>query len=207
MAYTLVIFDLDGTLADSFPWFARVLNSIADEFKFRRVADSEIDEMRRCSPRELLARLDIPLWKVPAIARYMRKLKAQHMQDIPLFPNAREMLFALADKKRTLALVSSDSEANVRRQLGEQTSALITHFDCGASLFGKAVKFKRVMKRSGMGAMETISIGDEIRDIEAARSAGIACGAVTWGYADPSTLRIHKPDLVFETFSEIAERL
>jgi phosphoglycolate phosphatase len=184
-----------------------VLNSIADEFKFRRVDESEIADMRRHAPRELLARLDVPMWKVPAIARYMRKLKAQHIQDIPLFPGARDTLLALANKNLTLALVSSDHEANVRRQLGDQTAALFAHFDCGASLFGKAAKFKRAMKRFGIGATETISIGDEIRDIEAARSAGIACGAVTWGYADPSVLRSHQPDIVFESFGQIVERL
>ena len=184
-----------------------MLNGIADEFKFRRVADSEIDEMRRCGARELLARLDVPMWKVPAIARYMRKLKAQHIQDIPLFPGAREMLLTLANKNLTLALVSSDHEANVRRQLGDQTAALFAHFDCGASLFGKAAKFKRVMKRFGIEAAATIAIGDEIRDIDAARSAGIACGAVTWGYADPLALRSHDPDIMFESLGEIAERL
>lgn len=185
----------------------RVLNSVADEFKFRRIAGSEIADMRRCGPRELLARLDIPMWKVPGIARHMRKLKAQQMQEIPLFPGAKEMLLTLADKKRTLALVSSDHESNVRRQLGQKTAAQFSHFDCGASLFGKAAKFRRVMKRSGIAATQTISIGDEIRDIDAARSAGIACGAVSWGYADPSVLRNYKPDFMFETFSEIAERL
>ena len=184
-----------------------MLNGIADEFKFRRVDESEIGEMRRCGPRELLKRLDIPLWKVPGIARYVRKLKAQHIQDIPLFPGAREMLLTLANRNLTLALVSSDHEANVRRQLGDQTAALFAHFECGASLFGKAAKFKRVMKRSGKGATETIAIGDEIRDIDAARSVGIACGAVTWGYADPSALRSHHPDIVFESLGEIAERL
>lgn len=184
-----------------------MLNGIADEFNFRRVDESEIAEMRRHGPRELLKRLDIPMWKVPGIARYMRKLKAQHIEDIPLFPDSREMLLTLANKNRTLVLVSSDHEENVRRQLGEQTAALFAHFDCGASLFGKAAKFRRAMKRFGTGATETISIGDEIRDIDAARSAGIACGAVTWGYADPSALRSHDPDMMFESFAEIAERL
>lgn len=184
-----------------------MLNGVADEFGFRRVHDSEIADMRRLGPRELLKRLDIPMWRVPAIARHMRKLKAQHMAEIVLFPGARDALRALADKKRTLAVVSSDHEANVRRQLGEQTAALFAHFDCGASLFGKAAKFKRVMKQSRIGAAETIAIGDEIRDIEAARSAGIACGAVTWGYADPATLRSHDPDMVFESFSDIVEQL
>ena len=43
----LAIFDLDGTLADSFPWFVCVLNGVADQFRFRRVAEHEIGDLRR----------------------------------------------------------------------------------------------------------------------------------------------------------------
>jgi phosphoglycolate phosphatase-like HAD superfamily hydrolase len=35
--YKLAIFDLDGTLSDSLPWFLRVVNSIADKHRFRRI--------------------------------------------------------------------------------------------------------------------------------------------------------------------------
>jgi phosphoglycolate phosphatase len=61
-----------------------------------------------------------------------------------------------------------------------------------------------VMKLAGVVPAATIAIGDEIRDIEAARAAGIACGAVSWGYAAPEALRAHKPDVVFEKMEEIA---
>jgi phosphoglycolate phosphatase len=202
-APTLVIFDLDGTLADSFPWFVRVLNDVADEFRFRRITDDEIPELRRCGPRELLARLEVPLWKVPAIARHMRRLKAKHLHEIPLFPGAADMIRALSDAGIRLALVSSDHEANVRRQLGEETASRFQHFDCGAALFGKSAKFTRVRTRANAKPQETLAIGDEIRDIEAARAAKIRCGAVTWGYADAAALRTRNPDHVFETMDEI----
>ena len=38
MRYNLVIFDFDGTLANSLPWFSRVLNEVADRYRFKRVA-------------------------------------------------------------------------------------------------------------------------------------------------------------------------
>jgi phosphoglycolate phosphatase len=50
-------------------------------------------------------------------------------------------------------------------------------------------------------------IGDEARDIDAARAAGIASGAVAWGYADIESLRSRQPTEVFMTFDEIANRL
>ena len=60
---------------------------------------------------------------------------------------------------------------------------------------------------AGVGAAQAIAIGDEVRDIEAARAAGIACGAVTWGYAAPEALRALGPDLVFERMEDIAPSL
>jgi len=47
MRYPLVIFDLDGTLADSLPWFLRNVNSVAERFSFRRVAEEDIARYRR----------------------------------------------------------------------------------------------------------------------------------------------------------------
>ena len=95
MPYSLVIFDLDGTLADSFPWFLRNVNDVADRFGFRRIADDEIEPLRRAGAREILKRQNVPLWKLPAIARHMRRLKAAHVGDIALFPGADAMLRAL----------------------------------------------------------------------------------------------------------------
>jgi phosphoglycolate phosphatase len=207
MRYSLVIFDLDGTLADSFPWFLRHVNDVADRFGFRRPGQHEIEPLRRKGSLEVLKHLDVPLWKVPAIARHLRRLKSAQMADIPLFPGAGEMLRALRDGGLRLALVSSDHEANARRQLGAANAALFSDFACGASLFGKPQKFRRVLRRADVAPAQAIAVGDEVRDIEAARSAGIACGAVTWGFAAPAALRAHAPDLMFERMEEIADRL
>ena len=80
-------------------------------------------------------------------------------------------------------------------------------FACGAAMFGKPRKFRRVLRQAGVDPARAIAIGDEVRDIEAARAAGIACAAVTWGYAAPETLHALGPDLVFERMEDIARGL
>jgi phosphoglycolate phosphatase len=206
MPYSLIIFDLDGTLADSFPWFLRNVNDVAERFGFRRIADKDIEELRHAGSREILARLEVPMWKVPVIARHMRRLKSEHLADIALFPGAETMLRALAENGVRLTLVSSDSASNARRLLGD-AAALFSDFDCGSSIFGKATKFRRVLRRACMTASQVIAIGDETRDIEAARAVGIACGAVTWGYAAPAKLRALRPDVIFERMEDIPGEL
>ena len=206
MSYSLVIFDLDGTLADSFPWFRLHVNAVAARYGFRKVQNEDIEGLRRASTREILDFLQVPRWKLPFIARHVRKLKTEHAASIPLFAGVEAMLDTLAAHGIRLALVSSDSEANARQKLGSR-AGLFVDFDCSASVFGKAQKFRRVLKRARLDPAAVIAIGDETRDIEAARAAGIACAAVTWGYAAEKALRDHKPDLVFTRMEEIAETL
>lgn len=207
MRCNLAIFDLDGTLADSLPWFLQHVNDVADRFRFRRIAEEDIEPLRRAGPLEILKRLEVPRWKLPLVARHMRRLKAAHLDAIPLFPGVDGMLRALKEGGLDLALVSSDSEENARRQLGPANAALLADFACGASLLGKAAKFRRVVKRAGVPPARVIAIGDEVRDIEAARTAGLAAGAVTWGYAAPEALRALGPAVVFERMEDIVSTL
>src|SRR5262249_44204455 len=122
MAYTLVIFDLDGTLADSFSWFGTVINGVAREYGFRQVTDDDVEPLRRADAREILRRLEVPRWKLPAIARRLRALKREQLDAISLFPSAPAMLHRLRDAGLPLTLVSSDNEHNARRQLGDSAA-------------------------------------------------------------------------------------
>ena len=69
MSYRLAIFDFDGTLADTFPWFMRVVNTVADRFRFKRIEEHEVEHLRGCSAREIVKHLEVPPWKLPFIAR------------------------------------------------------------------------------------------------------------------------------------------
>jgi phosphoglycolate phosphatase len=204
--YSLAIFDLDGTLADSFPWFLRTVNDVADHFRFRRIGDQDVEMLRHASSREIMAHLKVPSWKLPSITRHMRKLKADPSANIALFDGVDTMLRTLTEGGVRLALVSSDSEANARHKLGD-LAALFTDFDCAAAPFGKAAKFRRVIRRAKVLPAQVIAIGDETRDIEAARAVGVACGAVCWGYAAPEALRARAPDFVFERMEDIVRAL
>jgi len=62
-----------------------------------------------------------------------------------------------------------------------------------------------VLRKAGVSPEEAVSFGDETRDIEAARKAGIACAAVTWGYGDMETLSDHQPDFLLTSVDQILE--
>lgn len=204
VAYRLAIFDFDGTLADSYPWFTSVLDHMAVRHNFRSIDAEERESLRGASARVIMKSVGVSTWKLARIAKDFRAMKKQASSGIPLFPGVPEMLRELHARGVVLALVSSDTEASVRIGLGPDLAGLFVHFDCGASLFGKARKFRRVLRKLSMTKAQTICIGDEDRDARAAEKAGIDFGAVTWGYSTPESLIAHNPKLTFATVSDIA---
>lgn len=207
MKYRLVVFDFDGTLADTFPWLATVMNQVADRYGLRRIEESEQDKLRDRDVRELMKALDVPLWKLPAIAYHVRRLMARDIHQVSLFEGVDVLLQGLSSKGIALAVVSSNSYENVRHALGPENVALIDHFECGVSVFGKAAKLRRVLTKNEVPPDESIYVGDEIRDIEAAQDASMAFGAVSWGYNRIEALRTRSPSEVFSSVNEILEKV
>src|SRR5262249_20294583 len=133
-------------------------------------------------------------------------LAARDIAAIRLFPGAVAMLAALHGGGIELAVVSSNAEANVRRVLGT-AAAHVARFACGASLFGKAAKIRALLRAASTEPRAALLVGDEARDIAAARSAGIDSAAVAWGYTEPAFLRSLAPTLFFERMEDVAPAL
>lgn len=208
MRYRLVIFDFDGTLADSAPWFREVFNGVAARYGFRKVrGDDEIEALRALSSRDILRHLGVPVWKLPLIARHMRGLAAESAHRIPLFPGVAPMLRRLTEAGTQVAVVSSNAEGTIRRVMGADVAASVAYFECGASMFGKARRIRRLLRRTGVPAREAIVIGDETRDVEAARDAGAAAAAVLWGYASAAAFAGFPELPLMRTVDELADLL
>jgi phosphoglycolate phosphatase len=199
----LLILDFDGTLADSWPWFAASLDDTARRFGFAPITPAEAEALRGLDHRAIMRRLGVPIWQVPRIAAYLKRAAAEAPAP-PLFPGMAEMLPRLAAAGIVLGIASSNTELQIRRTLGEALSGLVAHVAVEATLLGKAARFRRILRASGIPAAAAMAIGDEVRDIEAAREAGIGAGAVAWGYQHPDLLRAYRPDVFFATPEEIA---
>lgn len=207
MRYRLVIFDFDGTLADSAGWMRASINDVARRYRFKSVPDHEVDALRDLDTREVLRRLEVSWWKLPFIARHVRRRMARDAHRIAVFEGVPELLAELSERGIEIAVVTSNAEANVRTILGPETSRHIRTFQCGAGLFSKRPKLRRALRRAGVRAHEALAIGDEVRDLDAAHAEGIPTGAVSWGYATPGRLRAQRPTVMFESVEDMRRLL
>jgi phosphoglycolate phosphatase len=179
----------------------------ADEFGYRRLSPAEAEALRGQDKRAVMAAMGVKMWQLPRIARHMRQVAFDRAAEITLFPEVDAMLAALAAAGVRTAVVSSNGEDVIRRVLGADLAAKVADFDCGAAIFGKATKFRRVVRRARVDPAQAVGVGDEARDIDAARAAGIASVAVTWGYATPELLASRSPTHVVTRVSELTDLL
>lgn len=207
MRYDLAIFDFDGTLADSFPFFVSVVNALAHKHDFRPIDLSEVERFRGYDAMKMLHHVGLPLWKMPLVGRSYQALMSKSVASIPLFPGVNGLLRGLAANGITSALVTSNSDAIVRQILGPENTALIKHFHCGVDLFGKRHKLHEVLRKAHCDRSRAIYIGDEARDLEAAKSEHIAFGAVSWGFNSVESLVALCPQELFTRMEDIVARL
>ena len=203
MPRDLIIFDLDGTLADSFPFFISVHNRLASRHRFRRIEPSEVEALRGHSARELMRHVGLPRWKLPWVARSFIRLMQEEGGHVALFDGVDEVLLELEASGVALALVSSNSAGNCRRVLGDGNWQRFAHVECGASIFGKRRRIARVLEKTGICAQRALYVGDQLTDAEAARASGVAFGAVGWGYASFASLLAAGPDVAFARVGDL----
>jgi phosphoglycolate phosphatase len=203
MTYELALFDFDGTLADSFGFFVASHDALARRHGFATIDRTQIEEFRGLEPREIMRRQGVPLWKMPFIARDFMTMMARDGAAVRAFDGVADALRTLARGGMQLAIVTSNSEDNVRRVLGPGVMEHIRVVDSGADMFGKRRRLERVAKRCGAVPRSTIYIGDQTTDARAARAAGMAFGAVLWGYASAGLLARQSPEHTFERVADL----
>lgn len=206
MVRPAVIFDFDGTLCDTLGPSLEVLNRLAPRYRYRPVHDGEIETLRAMTTRQILRHLGIGWYQIPSILRDARAEMHAAIAGCSACPGVAALLRELDRRGITLGIVTSNSEHNARAFLVREQIPC-HHLHAGSSLFGKHRALRRMVRNHGLDPGRVLYVGDEVRDIEAARRAGVRSVAVTWGFAQAELLRRHGPDHVVTEAWQILDLL
>lgn len=194
---THLIFDFDGTLVDSFHTVINTFNLLADEFHFRKIDSHEIEAMRDLTSRELIKFLNIPIYKIPRIIRKARKELHHDIPLLPTFANLSSVLHTLHHSNISLGILTSNSEENVIDWLNTQhLKHLFKFIHVESHYFGKKRVLKKIITSNNIQESNVFYIGDETRDIDAAKACHINSIAVTWGFNSEKILSKHQPHFI-----------
>ncbi len=198
-----VIFDFDGTIADSFDVIVDIFGSITG--KREKVSDEEMAELRGQSLQAVAKHIGIPMWKIPFLLTRGRHMMGRRMDQIPVFEGIGKVIEQLHAEGHELMIVSSNSKRNVRKFLKQHhLYKYFTEVRGNAGLLGKSRILRRVVKSNNFKMKDCIYIGDETRDVLAAKAVGMRVIAVTWGFASasflesmhPTALAHERPDII-----------
>lgn len=202
MRFQLVVWDFDGTLADSLPAAVRIFNRLAAEMGFQPLTD--LTAARGMSTRQFLRQHGISFWRLARVVRRYQAAAAEEADQLQLFGGIPATLTTLAAAGVRMGVLSSNREDNIRRCLRANHAEQHFEFVVGyPRLFGKAKALKRILRAQRLPKERILYVGDELRDVEAARKVGIAVAAVTWGFHTAELLRSGKPDFVVENPHEL----
>ena len=141
-----LIFDFDGTLADTFGIVIEALNHYASDYRYQPLDDEAIANLRGLSAKQILRRLNIRWYQQVGLVLKLRQYLAQHCQRICLFPGLAEQLHLLKQQGVSLGIVSSNSVENIQAVLHRYHADCFDFIDESRSLFGKARVLKQVLK-------------------------------------------------------------
>jgi HAD superfamily hydrolase (TIGR01549 family) len=202
-----IVFDFDGTLADTFTILLEITNELSHEFGYAQVSAKQVAQLEGLSAREILKVAGISVWQIPFLLRRF-KLAFRHKTDeVQLFPDIANMLQTLKYAGYKLGIVSSNSVDNIYTVLHQHQVDHLFSFVRSSSLFGKSRAIAAALRAHHVHWTEAIYVGDEVRDIDAARRSKIPVIAVTWGFNQASTLTQKQPDYVVDKPQEILQLL
>lgn len=202
-----LIFDFDGTLADSLEIHRQIYNVLAQKYQRPLIAPENIDDLRHLSMREFLRTMQISLWRLPLFLRQARQIQREQKLEPDIFPGIAELIAMLAPHYQ-LGILTSNTVENVERFL--QVHEIRQHFSWIMSekaLFSKTQKLRSLQKRYHLDPQKTCYVGDEVRDIEAAKAAGFPVVAVSWGFNSHKALVAAKPRAIIDSPAQLQQFL
>ena len=193
-----IVFDFDGTLADTFD----VIKTIAT--KEYGAIDIDFELVKELGAKSFLKQMNIPLWKLPEMAINVTS-KLRNSKDIKLFPGIIDLLNNLKNNYK-IGIVSSNSKENIIDTLKiHNIESLFEFVYSDSSIFGKHLVLKKMCGKYKINPLEVIYVGDEDRDIIAAKKIKIKTIAVTWGFNSKEKLSREKPDYIVDSPIQILE--
>lgn len=201
-----VIFDFDGTIADSLPGIVNLYESVRK--KGHKHTSADIEKMRNLSMYQIALAMKIPKWKIVILAIWGRRMFKNHMRSIRVYPGMAELIEELNNKGVKLFVVSTNNTANVTKYLTKH--GLIDQFENvygGASFLGKARAMRRAVVENNLKTTDVWCVGDERIDIHSARKAGLKIVSVSWGYSSRDGLQSLGPDATVDTMPELRKIL
>jgi len=202
-----LIFDFDGTVADTLPYTFSKIIEIAKKYQVKEKDKLLIKKISQLTPKELMKEFKISWFKIPFVLWEIRKAQNQlffHIDKVKIFPGVKKLLKELRKKEIKLYIYSSNLKKNIERFLKKQRiKDFFEKVYVGRNLLGKDKDLLAILKKEGFKKNEVYYVADEIRDVLACQKAKIKMIGVCWGLSKEVGLKKVGVDFLVKKPEEI----
>ncbi len=203
MSSPILIFDFDGTIADTHQYIIDIYNRLSCEFNYKSISPDEVPFLKHKTSQEIIRYLKIPVMKIPVIISRGKKEFHTNITSLKPFEGIITVLKELKKLNVKMGILSSNALGNITTFLHNHGITLFDFIQATSKLWSKNTTLQSLMKDHGFSLHEIIYIGDEIRDITAAQALGIKVAAVSWGYNSARSLKSHQPDFFLQSPADL----
>ena len=206
MTAKVIIFDFDGTVADTLDALVSITNRLAVEFGYKPITQDELALFKNLNSRQIIKHSGISIFQLPFLVRKVKAELNKEIKTLSLIPGIKEVLIELKNQGNSLGIITSNSKENVVAFLtANNLQYLFDFIYSGTKLFGKSKVINKFLKQENIKPEAVIYVGDEIRDIEAARKSEIKVIAVSWGFNSEQVLAEQNPDYLIHDPAELID--
>ena len=200
-----IIFDFDGTLADSEDVFFHVANDVCVKFGLPLFTPEQYAHLSSIPIKDAIKELGVKWYQIPQYSiegclAFMRRIGS-----ITFFDGIIDLIEELHERGFSMSIISSNSQDNIRHLLDTYKLDYFENIISAQRLFNKHRFIKSFMKDRKLKSDEVLYVGDEVRDIHACKKANIKVIAASWGFDDLIHLEKENPDYIASQPSEITE--
>lgn len=202
----LVIFDYDGVLADTLDDLIRFGQQACNRLGVNHVVTKDdLSNLEMMSFATFGRACEVPEHLVDEFVKISLNLFAEKKSPPAIFDGMSEVINHLFAHHK-IAIVTTNSSPNVHAFLTKHGLDNLVHAVYGVDTPGSKAH-KITLARERFGEESVFMIGDALSDVRAAKEAGVASIAVTWGHQSLETLRRGEPDYVVDDPRELLQTI
>ena len=190
----VVIFDFDGTIADTMNFIRTIMDKLSDDVDFPKIKNIDWEGLKNKETREVFKSLGISLTKLPFILKKVRDILHKEVGKIEPIRGIEKALFQIKKNNHKLGILTSSPLETVEKFLKINNLNFFDFIYSESNIFNKAKKLNNLLKEKKFNPQHVLYVGDETRDITAAKEAGVKAIAVTWGLNGKEILKEQGPD-------------
>lgn len=203
----VILFNFNGTITSTKFLAIDMYNEIAEKQGYKKISEEHVPYLSALSIRNRCKVLNLPLYKMPLVGIAIKRRSQQYIPNLKPVSGMKETLSLLKQEGYKIGFTTSNNQVVMNEFLTNHSINIFDYSHFSFSPLSKSKDISSFLKKYNLKKENVVYVGDELRDIKAAKKNGLFCIAVSWGFDSVELLNTGRADKVITQPKEIVDVL